>query len=478
MDANQEMTHADLNEKPAANAIFLDNNSDIIYLAECLDRRFLTYNILFVSNQVKNIYGYGREEFVQNPGLWVKLIHREDVPAVMESVHKTLDTGRHHTCQYRLRPKNSEEYLWVEDRITPLHHHGIRDGIQGVVRDINERKRIELSLKENEEKYRLLFEKVSDAIMLVDAGTLEIKEVNQAFVRSYGYSAEEALTMKVTELSADTGAAWDAIRRTIIRSSDHVAATWHRKKGGTVFPVEITTGSFNLKGRRMLCAISRDISERKEFEAKLQESENKFRDLAEKSVVGIFLIQDELITYVNPILADIFGYSIDELVGRKDPFDLVLPEDQPLAKENFQKLLAGEISSIHYEFRGITNNQKVIFIEAYGTRTMYQGRPAVIGTLLDISERKKAEEERDLLIIDHLEALSKIKTLSGLLPICASCKRIRDDQGYWKQIETYISDHSDALFSHGMCPDCAKNFYPELFKEGEPNQRTPEKDQP
>jgi PAS domain S-box-containing protein len=215
----------------------------------------------------------------------------------------------------------------------------------------------------------------------------------------------------------------------------------------------------------MICAISRDISERKQFEIKLRESENKFRDLAEKSVVGIYLIQDEMFQYVNPILAQIFGYTVDELIGKKGPADLVLPEDWPLAKENLQKRISGEVTSIRYEFRGKTKNQTVIYVEAYGTRTVYQGQPAVIGTVLDISERKLAEEERDLLIIDHLEALSRIKTLSGLLPICAACKRIRDDKGYWSQIETYISKHSDALFSHGICPDCAKNMYPKIFKE-------------
>jgi len=60
-------------------------------------------------------------------------------------------------------------------------------------------------------------------------------------------------------------------------------------------------------------------------------------------------------------------------------------------------------------------------------------------------------------------ALSQIRTLSGLLPICANCKKIRDDQGYWNQIETYIHDHSDAKFSHGICPECYKKLYPELW---------------
>ena len=83
----------------------------------------------------------------------------------------------------------------------------------------------------------------------------------------------------------------------------------------------------------------------------------------------------------------------------------------------------------------------------------------------NISKRKQAEKEREKLITELKDAVNKIKTLRGLLPICSNCKKIRDDKGYWKQIESYISDHSEAEFTHGICPKCAKKFYPELFQE-------------
>ena len=83
----------------------------------------------------------------------------------------------------------------------------------------------------------------------------------------------------------------------------------------------------------------------------------------------------------------------------------------------------------------------------------------------NISKRKQAEKEREKLITELKDAANKIKTLRGLLPICSNCKKIRDDKGYWKQIESYISDHSEAEFTHGICPKCAKKFYPELFQE-------------
>jgi len=81
-----------------------------------------------------------------------------------------------------------------------------------------------------------------------------------------------------------------------------------------------------------------------------------------------------------------------------------------------------------------------------------------------LTERRKAEDERERLIVELQDALAEVRTLSGLLPICSSCKKIRDDQGYWNQIEDYISSHSEATFSHGICPECAKKLYPQYYK--------------
>jgi K+-sensing histidine kinase KdpD len=79
-----------------------------------------------------------------------------------------------------------------------------------------------------------------------------------------------------------------------------------------------------------------------------------------------------------------------------------------------------------------------------------------------LDERKKAEKQQEKLISQLKAALSEVKRLSGLLPICSMCKKIRDDQGYWNQIESYIQDHSDAKFSHSICRECAKTYYPDF----------------
>jgi hypothetical protein len=80
----------------------------------------------------------------------------------------------------------------------------------------------------------------------------------------------------------------------------------------------------------------------------------------------------------------------------------------------------------------------------------------------DIEKRKLTEKDKERLILQLQKALSEVKTLSGLIPICAQCKKVRDDKGYWNQIESYIHERSDADFSHSICPDCAKILYPDI----------------
>ncbi len=92
----------------------------------------------------------------------------------------------------------------------------------------------------------------------------------------------------------------------------------------------------------------------------------------------------------------------------------------------------------------------------------------ICGAVQDITDQKQAEQERESLIIELKGALEKVRTLGGLLPICASCKKIRDDKGYWNQLEKYLGDHTDAKLTHGLCPDCAKIYFPDAAAKAGP----------
>ncbi|MBI4849954.1 MAG: PAS domain S-box protein [Nitrospirae bacterium] len=151
--------------------------------------------------------------------------------------------------------------------------------------------------------------------------------------------------------------------------------------------------AFSIFSIRRWNELHHEIIKREESEKKLLESENKFRALAEKSLAGIYLIQDGIFRYVNPELAKLFGYTADELIDRKGPADVVFPEDWPLVKENLQKRMSGEAGSIHYSFRVVRKDNEIIDVSVYGSGTMYNGKPAVIGTLLDVTESKRKTME-------------------------------------------------------------------------------------
>ena len=140
-----------------------------------------------------------------------------------------------------------------------------------------------------------------------------------------------------------------------------------------------------------LVGVMLDITEQKEAERQLREAEAKFRALVEQSLTGIYIIQDGRFVYVNPMLADIFGYTPEEIITGCTVADLVAEPDRNLVLENIRRRLDAETDALRYAFRGRRRDGRLIHVEVHGTRTIYGGRPAVIGTLLDVTERMETE---------------------------------------------------------------------------------------
>jgi len=133
------------------------------------------------------------------------------------------------------------------------------------------------------------------------------------------------------------------------------------------------------------------VSKLEEKNTELQAAEVKFRTLVEQSIVGIYIVQDDQFVYVNPGMQKIFGWSEAEMTSRTVS-DFVVPEDHALARENIRTRISGEVSSIRYDLRVLHQSGAVLQVEVQGSRTEYNGRPAVMGMLVDITERKRAEE--------------------------------------------------------------------------------------
>jgi len=158
--------------------------------------------------------------------------------------------------------------------------------------------------------------------------------------------------------------------------------------------------------RKSVIVILNDSTKRKQAEYALKESEDKFRNFSEQSIVGINLIQDGIFKYVNPKFAEIFGYTIKECLNNMPFRELVYPEDLPIVEEHILRRLSGEAKSVRYDFRGIKKSGEIIHVEIFGSSILFNGRPASTATLLDITERKRMEKEiRELSLRDHLTDL-------------------------------------------------------------------------
>ena len=152
----------------------------------------------------------------------------------------------------------------------------------------------------------------------------------------------------------------------------------------------------NEAGRVVLVAEhARDIQERKQAEEALKESEELYSALTEKSLAGVYLIQDNKFRYVNPVMAQIFGYSPEEIIDRMTPGDLTHPDDMPRHDEYVRQRLSQEMEETPSTFLGIRRDGTIIHVEFLGRRVEYKGRPAIMGTLLDITARKRAEAALD-----------------------------------------------------------------------------------
>lgn len=219
---------------------------------------------------------------------------------------------------------------------------------------------------------------------------------------------------------------------------------------------------------RANAALQVEILERKKSEEALKKEENKFRTVADYTYAWEYWISPSgNMRYVSPSCERISGYGRDEFM--QTPLlisSIVHPDDNQLFRRHLEEELYDE-KVCQMEFRIINKKGEVCWIihtcqPVYDYEGKYIGRRA---SNHDITARKLIWEEKERLIIERQKALDKVKVLSGFLPICASCKKIRDDKGYWKQIELYISDHSEAEFSHGICPECAEKMYPEIFEK-------------
>ena len=281
-------------------------------------------------------------------------------------------------------------------------------GTYGVNQDITYQKQVENTLRESEMKFRSLVEQAAEMFFLHDLEGRLI-DVNLAAIKNTGYSREELKGMSVFEIDPDAHDRkdmhnyWKGIKT---GDAPHIFETRHKRKNGTIYPAEITLSKVVLQDGLYILGLARNISERKQNELALRESEEKFRNFTEQSFVGFYIIQEGIFEYVNPKFADIFGYTVDECMSSMHFHQLVHPEDLTTVEEQVRRRVAGEIDVVRYTFRGVKKNGAIIHVSIYGSSLIYRGKPAAIGTMLDIT--KELELEKRIAQSQRMESIGNL----------------------------------------------------------------------
>ncbi|MEG8947695.1 PAS domain S-box protein [Rosettibacter firmus] len=290
--------------------------------------------------------------------------------------------------------------IWLKTSKVPLiDSEGNIKGVLGTYEDITERKLLEESLRIRESQLRTTLYSIGDGVIAVDADGM-ITMMNSVAENLTGWKENEAIGLPLEEvfniINEETRNKVENPVRRVLREGIVVGLANHTvliSKDGREFPIAdsgapIFDDNKNIIG---VVLVFRDQTEERKIQKAIKESEEKFRELSESALVGVYLIQDNVFKYVNPSLAKTFGYEVDEIIEKLGPLDLTHPEDRKTVAENIRKRIENEVKEIRYEFKGFKKNGEAIFVEVHGVRIIYKDKPAVIGTLIDITERKKAE---------------------------------------------------------------------------------------
>ncbi len=193
------------------------------------------------------------------------------------------------------------------------------------------------------------------------------------------------------------------------------------------------------------------------------EQEGAFRRMFQDHGAVMYIVDLSTFAIIdaNQAALDFYGYDLETMLTKRIP-DLNITPEPEIRAEIKQAIEEGRS---HYIFQHRLNSGEIRVVEVYANPISIQGKDYSFSVVHDITGRKQIEKERERLITELQTALEEINTLRGILPICSFCKKIRDDQGFWSQVEVYISKHSEADFSHSLCPECKRKHYPKFYSK-------------
>lgn len=352
--------------------------------------RDLLTNRLLPSDESCRIFGIEPADLSQWHDRWFTLLHPDDRAGAMAAVQAAAAGGPRYDVEYRvIRPDGSLRVVHSQADVT-------RDGsgrpirLFGVMQDITELRSAEQELRASEARFRTVFDRATDAFFLLDT-QLNVVDANRQACDSLGFSRDELIGMHPRDWDVDLDEAY--IRRLAIQAGPGRPLTFetrHRRKDGTVFPVEVRTGAFRREDTVYYLALARDITERKRAEEALRASEVRFRTVFDHAMDAFFLLDEQVkVVDANRQACERLGYSRDELIGMHPrQFDAAL-DDRAIA---LLAARAGSGEAIMFETLHKRRDGTAFPVEIRSGTFREGDRLLYLAIARDITERKLAEE--------------------------------------------------------------------------------------
>jgi PAS domain S-box-containing protein len=363
--------------------------------------RLADSRILFANARFRALFGYTQEDVTRKTVM--DFVGDEKARLAMREV---LMRGDPVERQLQVRRADGVP-IWVSVSMRRMVF-GRDPSVIGIAFDDTRRRQAEEALKESEDRFRAVNEAIPQPVVVTRISDGRIVHVNDQFVAFAGRPREAILGTPARDYygsEQDRAALLEGLERDGRVDGMELQA---RRPDGTTAWLNVSARRLSFDGSPAILASFFDIGERKRTEEALVAAESKFRGLVEQSLVGIYILQDGRYLYANPRMAEIFGYVQREFIGSARLEDLVDPADRARVVESVRRRLEGEEQNPRYTYRARRRDGTPVEVEVHGTQTEFNGRPAVIGTLLDITDRNRAERA----LHDRLELEGLIANLS------------------------------------------------------------------